>query len=569
LAELKPRDIDQTPLDLECMDGTRQNIFSRVQEWINDLNAPNILWIKGHPGAGKSAIVLSLVERLLQAKRLGASFFFQRNKPAITTSDALWRTVSFELCRQYPGVRKNVLAKLQADGIRLTTINTDSVFRYCVFDPLIASGDIPAGRLPVIVVDALDECGGLGGQASAQREALMGTLCRWSQLPSKFKLVVTSRSEADIEQTFETTSHSALVISTGEDVDMHSSEDIRAYLQHEFQKIASRYKQSLEAGWPGESTIDTLTNRAAGLFIWAKTLIKFIRMGPPETQLELISKGTRLGGMADLYPRLLEIAFPEHAVQSNNAACSIFATVTLAERPLPASAITKLLNIKDNVMEDVCTRMRSVLDNDQCLQFSHKSFEDFLLDEKACPSSFYLKLDIWRRFLTIACLNTMERGLKFNICGFDSSHLRNNDVPGLIDRVENCIHLELSYSCRFWAEHLDKSEYDDGLYHEIQDFMDNRFLYWLEVLSLCKQVNQASKILKLLIDWMVVSSDFFIPQRPQSNKICRKSRRIPRSLRICNDSCIYSQVQYQRAYRTSISLHCLWLLVARPYHRSI
>jgi hypothetical protein len=360
LAELKRRDIDQTPSDLECMHGTRQNIFSMVHEWINDMSTPNILWIKGHPGAGKSAIVLSVVERLLESKRLGANFFFQRNKPATTTADALWRTVSFELCRQYPGVRKNVLAKLHADGIRLTTINTESLFRYCVFDPLIASGDIPSGRLPVIVVDALDECGGLEGQTSAQREALMDSLCRWSQLPSKFKLVVTSRGEMDIEQTFETTSHSSIVISTGEDVDVHSSDDIRAYLQREFQKIASRYKQSLEAGWPGESVINTLTNRAAGLFIWAKTLIKFIKMGPPETQLELISKGTGLGGMTDLYPRLLEIAFPEQAIQSNDAVCSIFATVILAERPLPAATITRLLNIKENVMEDVCIRMRSV-----------------------------------------------------------------------------------------------------------------------------------------------------------------------------------------------------------------
>jgi hypothetical protein len=496
------------------MDGTRQVIFSRIEKWLDDLNAPNILWIKGHPGAGKSAIASSLVERLFQSRRLGASFFFQRDNAAATAPNALWRMVAFELSQQYPGVRKCLVAKLRADEIRPTTINTDNLFRHCIFDPLVTSEDIPIGRLPVVIVDALDECGGLEGQASAQRRALMRTLDGWSKLPTKFKLVVTSRGEMDIEQVFQSASHISIVVSTGKDVDMHSSRDIREYLKHEFRIITSRYSKSLNAEWPGDPAIDALVNRAAGLFIWAKTVIRFINMGPPKSQLRLVSEGSGLGGMTELYSRLLGIAFPEQAVQSTTAARSILATVILAKRPLSASVIGRLLNIEEDMMEDMCIRMQSVLDTQTALRISHQSFSDFLLDEKTCPPTFNIKLNHFNQALTIACLNAMKRGLKFNICGLESSYVRNSDVPNLSSRVESSIQPELSYACLFWTEHLSESENNDEVHSRILDFLDHRFLYWLEVLSLCKQMNQASGILKLLINWMAVSSINSIRKTP-------------------------------------------------------
>jgi hypothetical protein len=483
------------------MKGTRQDIFSKIDKWLNDFDAPNILWIKGHPGAGKSAIASSLVDRLVQLRRLGSSFFFQRDNAATITPNALWRMVSFDLSRQYPSVKRNVVDKLRADEIRPTTSNTENLFQHYISDPLLASGDIPVGRLPVIVVDALDECGGLEGQTSAQRKTLMKTIDSWSNLPTNFKLVVTSRGEMDIERTFRTTNHVPIVISAGDAVDIHSSNDIQTYFKQEFQRITSDYPDSLNNGWPGELTIDTLTKKAAGLFIWAKTVIRFIEMGAPKIQLKLISERNGFGGM---YSRLLEVVFPAQTVQYTGIVRSIFATVILAKTPLSPSAITRLLNIESNVMEDVCKRMASVLDASTLLRISHQSFVDFLLDEKGCSSIFHIKPDHWNPSLTIACLNTMKKSLKFNICGLESSHCHNSEIPNLAARVDSCIHPELSYSCFFWIEHLSESEYDEELYLKVQEFMENSFLYWLEVLSLCKQVTRVSG-LRLLNDWLVVS----------------------------------------------------------------
>jgi hypothetical protein len=505
LAELRPKDIDRTPPYSECMAGTREDIFSRIDEWLIDLEAPNILWLKGHPGAGKSAIASSLVERLVRSRRLGSSFFFQRDNISTTTPNSLWRIVAFDLSRQYPGVRKRLVTKLREDEIRPTTINVESLFHHYIFEPLMESEEMPPGRLPVIVVDALDECGGLEGRVSMHRKNLVKTLHSWSKLPNKFKLVVTSRSEIDLEQVFQDIGCVCVAISTGEGVDAHSSNDIRVYLEHEFRNITSQYSMSLNTGWPGEQTIDELTKKAAGLFIWAKTVIKFIDMGAPRSQLKLISEGDGRSGIAELYSRLLQLAFPEQSTQSTTEFRSIFATIILAKRPLSALTLAKLLQVEIDVVENICIRMRSVLETKDTLRIAHQSFSDFLLDRKTCSPGFHVNLDDWKQSIAHLCLRTMAKQLRFNICELESSYSRNSEIPDLAFRIQTFISSELSYSCRFWAEHLSESTQEEKLYEQVQEFAKEQFLYWLEVMSLCKQVNLASGMLNMLINWIKVS----------------------------------------------------------------
>jgi adenylylsulfate kinase-like enzyme len=38
------------------MDGTRKQVMEEFDQWLKDDEAPNVLWISGHPGVGKSTI---------------------------------------------------------------------------------------------------------------------------------------------------------------------------------------------------------------------------------------------------------------------------------------------------------------------------------------------------------------------------------------------------------------------------------------------------------------------------------------------------------------------------------
>jgi hypothetical protein len=70
-----------------------------------------------------------------------------------------------------------------------------------------------------------------------------------------------------------------------------ASDDIRLFLQTRFKEISERYP--LLSTWPGGLMIDRLTTRAAGLFIWAETLVRFVDNGEcfPKDQLDLVLQG--------------------------------------------------------------------------------------------------------------------------------------------------------------------------------------------------------------------------------------------------------------------------------------
>ena len=134
----------------------------------------------------------------------------------------------------------------------------------------------------------------------------------------------------------------------------------------------------------------------------------------------------------------------------------------------------------------------------------HSSFREFLTARDR-SGSFFIDTSLHHSSLALACLRVMKAGLQFNICGLETSHVRNRDIPGLATRVENTILTHLCYACRFWANHLQAAPFDPMTLKEVKDFMDNRFLYWLEVLSLTKEVNRASTALSSVIKWSKVS----------------------------------------------------------------
>src|ERR1700677_1202953 len=110
LAKLKSSNLECGPHVSEGMEGTRRDIFARIDDWVADPGAPNILWIKGYPGVGKSAIASSLVDQLHLSKRLGSNFFFQRERATVMTPNALWRVIAYDLARQYASIRRHLVA---------------------------------------------------------------------------------------------------------------------------------------------------------------------------------------------------------------------------------------------------------------------------------------------------------------------------------------------------------------------------------------------------------------------------------------------------------------------------
>lgn len=504
IQKLKPANLEYSSHVTECMDGTRQDILESVYSWIEDLNAPNILWLKGYPGVGKSAIATSVVEKLRSLRRLGSAFFFQRERSNDMTPHALWRVVAYSLGRQYPLVREKLMAALNDDETLPSGVNIDNLFLHLIQEPLMASENARTSLSPVVVVDALDECGGLDGQYSKHRRQLLQTLRSWSHLPNRFKLFVTGRGESDIERFFAGTPHRLIDVLAGQLVKEESSLDIKQFLELRFRQIASQYPSSLSSDWPGHLIIEELTNKAAGVFIWVEVITSFAERGNPKEQLKKILSGGGTGNMAHLYSLILNTSFPDPSETVIKCFRSLLGTVILAKSPLPISSIAEFLSLDETEMEHICNGLRTVLGSTDTLRIYHQSFVDFLIDENKCPAAFLIDRKRESRALTIACLRTMKHKLRFNICNFESSYLLNGDVTDLATRIHQQIYPNLLYSSFFWATHLSKTPFEPEILEHLQFFMNDQFLYWLEVLSVTKKVNIASGALWLLIDWICV-----------------------------------------------------------------
>src|ERR1700722_11824499 len=329
---------------LPCMQGTRQWLIDSIHRWLNDQLAPNnILWLSGSPGSGKSTIAFTLVSQLGEMGWLGSSFFFKRGDIALSDPVALWRPVAFDLARKDSFFAERLIENLNEGRVDPARADIAKHFKYLIEDPLAVSLEkrqaTGAIRSPVVVLDALDECGSDPSQ-SRQRQIFMDTLIKWSRLHPSFKLVITSRDQ-NITRSFREVCHQ-IPIATGDLVSHETMVDMRTFFERRFADIASQYS-SLHS-WPGAPIIQQLTDRAAGMFIWAETVISFLRQGPPHEQLDVILAGAfrEEGDVIDqLYEQTLRYSFQNTKLLDRFK--RVVGAIVLAKTPLHRDGLKHFL----------------------------------------------------------------------------------------------------------------------------------------------------------------------------------------------------------------------------------
>jgi hypothetical protein len=478
--------------DVQLMKGTRAEVFQKIYDWIDEPDGPNLMWLSGDPGAGKSAIAKNLAQKLHDRGRLATSFFFQGGH--ISDPSLFWRTVAYRLASITPSIRKDIVDLLKSPGSDLLD---DVEFQFKQLIEKIIKAD-SFGIPLVIVLDALDECHSYG--------TLLRTLRRWSQLRLRCKLFLTSRPEQDIQQSLADIHVSRIRLLSGESVAEDTNNDIRLVLTTGLSEIKRDFRIMLEP-WPRPTEVDDMVARAAGLFIWATTALKHIgdrkddEFGPDHRLSQLASGQMRAEGVDGLYLAILDRSFET----SQEGFRAVVGTIILSKEPIGIRDIMQLQGYckSEYAVNGVLNKLSSVLSCgvDHAFTVRHQSFVNFLTS-KHCPGRFFINRKEVSRRLAVACLRNLNEGLKFNICNFPTSHAFNHEVTISEEPIK-----KVSYSCRFWAEHLEDSgpniEGDDIL-PELQELLYKRFLYWLEVMSLLKQVDAAKVVLSMARKWCQV-----------------------------------------------------------------
>ncbi|KAJ6517421.1 hypothetical protein C8R47DRAFT_1000400 [Mycena vitilis] len=466
-----------------CLAGTRERIFRKIDAWLADRTSPNILWIKGFPGSGKSCIARSVVDRLEGSPCLNSSFFFERDVGGFTEPSTMLRTISSDLCQNR--VFLEALLRNLDRRINFSTTSIQDQFFQLVGRPLQNIMDnLDDGQAVVVVVDALDECGGLS--RSRDRQEVLSVVKRWSAFSPSLRLVVTSRDETPI-------SNVLTPVSTPLDLRLSSSEarrDIEAFLDLELKQIGAAH---CLPDWPTPDQIRRLALKAKGLFVWAATLVKFVDQPRPQDILDMILRGdTNVeGDITELYRAILDFSFCAGGQKPNTRFLEEFrlfiGAIVTARQPWEImSPLFSILGISASTASYISGQLRSVMVPDKAyLRFNHQSFVDFLLSE-TCPRKFRIVPTLIMQAISLSLLHLLNDRLRFDPSEFPSSH-RSNSTSQM------CISPELVFACQFWGDTLPFGEQDGhtAVSVALKTFLETKFLFWLEALSLAGQMPSA------------------------------------------------------------------------------
>ena len=268
--------------------------------------------------------------------------------------------------------------------------------------------------------------------------------------------------------------------------------------------------------WPTEEQLARLCERAAGLFVYAATTVKFIDNNKrnPETQLDLLLQSQKIGAregksLDSLYTSILQEAFGDDDAENIR---SVFAAVIFAVNPLSPSAIATLLGLNTKDVLPLLSSINSLLilheDADRPVRPFHKSFPDFVTDPSRCTNQrFHISPPDHHLQLLVGCLDLMNRTLEKNMCKLPEG-VANSDVSDLKERTEKYIDPALRYVCMSWHMHLVDADTTPAhapvIVDTLYQFLEKKFLFWLEVLSALGSARNAVEALQATADWLEV-----------------------------------------------------------------
>ena len=138
---------------MEHIAGTREWAFAEVEHWLDDPNGPQLFWLMGGGGTGKSVISAVLLGRFFS--RAAAWHFCRHDNKEQSSSLSLLHSVAAMLCCTVRGYAKALEGVKDLDNALLST-DTRAVFEALIASPLAQVENKP-NKPMLVLIDALDE----------------------------------------------------------------------------------------------------------------------------------------------------------------------------------------------------------------------------------------------------------------------------------------------------------------------------------------------------------------------------------------------------------------------------
>ena len=173
------------------MKGTRRDVLSQLETWLNDEQDKRVFWLNGLAGTGKSTIAQTFAETSFADGKLGASFFCSRNFDDRSNLRTIFPTLAFQLAHRYLPFREELIPVLTASP----DVGRESL---CSQIEKLIVGPFQATKIQtLIIIDALDEC-----KDEEPASALLSVLSRYVDKIPHVKFFITGRPEPRIRSGF-------------------------------------------------------------------------------------------------------------------------------------------------------------------------------------------------------------------------------------------------------------------------------------------------------------------------------------------------------------------------------
>lgn len=494
-----------------CLAGTRVEILAHIEAWTRDRKAKPIFWLSGMAGTGKTSIAWTVCQRArADPKRyLGGSFFCSRTSGFSAQRDIRFiiPNLALLLARQSAKFAEALAIQLKQDpdfARKQISTQVERLLR----QPLSV---FKASQSPIIfVIDALDECGNqpLVDETSDWEthravSDVLSALVEFSrssnQLPVKF--IVTSRPETHIRETpvADPSLSSVLLLHT---IDLAQvTKDIQLYFNS-----ALLAPPVAVSRWFTDEEVQTLSELANGLFVFAATVVNFIleKRDPSirARRIRMVLSDVHLsdsitGSLDKMYSFVLRQGSRPDGLEIDELPelLRVISSILSLQRPLSLQSLADILDLTVDRLRLLLDGVHSVVHVPQDitrpeLRAIHASFADYL--SFRAPAQMRISSSQGHAELARGCLYRMSwTDLHFNVSRSESSYKQNGrPQPGHIAA-------SLEYACLQWSHHLDLMSNPTDIVDLIVAHFQPKLLFWLEVLSILRGVHRASGILRI------------------------------------------------------------------------
>jgi hypothetical protein len=488
----------------------RDRLLRKPIEWV--LQHPNyvnwqqgsdfcLLWLKGGAGKGKTMISVYIVERLstLRNNSTAVIYFFCRNdNNELNSPEAIIKGLIFRLIDQQKELKESLRRRWDTGN---DCFNEDVTSWQILWNIFLEMLDHCKLQHLYVVIDGLDECLDEG------MDELLKLIVRTGlEHHTKVKWLLTSRP-LDIAEKELLSGHEELGLSL--DLSMQQVlEGIKMYITSKVTELNQRhrYGETLQQKVEAE-----LTAKAEGTYLWVSLVCEKLEDVPRDKALSTIAELPP--GLRPLYHRMLN-QLSNGKPDDVQKCMRLLKAMMLVYRPLDVREVGSVTGLTDEDLSmratvDRCGSFIKMLGTK--IEFVHLFARDYLAGEEG--RTILDAHEHWGNIeLALSCLSYLSELLKPNLVDLPRSDSTSQSVKEL-NEEKNKLLASVGYASTFWIQHLEAASrtvtIKNASAKAVHTFLCNKFLEWLECLSLLDKLPHAIEALTFLSNEKKVSRTIY------------------------------------------------------------